>query len=93
MSGPRDLTDLALILNDQDNVATALHDLPPSTYALPERGGTLDVPEQIPAGFKLAVSVILAGENVTKYGYAIGHAQCDIEPGTLVHVENMDSNV
>ena len=82
------LTDFAVILHERDNVATALVDVPPGDYA-----PTLTVPEEIPAGFKLAVAPIGSGQKIYKYGYVIGVAREDIQPGRCVHVHNMASLV
>ena len=48
---------------------------------------------EIPAGHKIAVSSIKCSENVIKYGYPIGHAIRDIEPGEWVHSHNTATNL
>lgn len=85
------LTDYAIILNARDSVATALTDIPPGRYVLRQAGLSreITIPEPIAAGFKLALADIAAGEQVTKYGYAIGVATAPIEEGRCVHVHNM----
>ena len=94
MSTHRCLTDRAIVLNEKDNVATALVDMPPGEYILEGRGErTVTLVEQVPAGFKLALAPIAAGEEVIKYGYAVGTAQADIRPGECVHVHNLASSV
>lgn len=95
MQAARPLTDLAILLHEADNVATALVDVPAGEYALPAgRGGeAITVPEDIAAGFKLAVAPIAAGGQVTKYGHRIGTATVDIRPGECVHVHNLASGV
>ena len=52
-------------------------------------GDCLHVRELIPRGHKLAVRRIVAGNAVRKYGWPIGQATCDIEPGSLVHSDNL----
>ncbi|MHC4539791.1 MAG: hypothetical protein ACYS74_08425 [Planctomycetota bacterium] len=42
---------------------------------------------------KLALSNIVEGERIYKYGYVIGLAQMDIKAGHCVHVHNMSSLV
>ncbi|HCB09338.1 MAG TPA: altronate hydrolase, partial [Alteromonas sp.] len=42
-----------------------------------------------PAGHKVALSDIAAGEKVVKYGFAIGIAQADIKRGDHVHSHNL----
>jgi len=89
------LEDYAVILSDKDNVATALVDLPAGDYALGSGAGeaAITVPEDIEAGFKLALSDIRKGESIYKYGYVIGLATEDIEKGDYVHVHNLISSV
>ena len=38
---------------------------------------------------KMAVKPIKNGENVIKYGFPIGHATADAEPGTWMHTHNV----
>ncbi|MBL8855248.1 MAG: UxaA family hydrolase, partial [Planctomycetaceae bacterium] len=45
--------------------------------------------EPIPAGHKMAVQPIAAGQWVIKYGLPIGVAQSDIAVGQRVHVQNV----
>lgn len=45
--------------------------------------------DDIPAGHKVAVRPIAAGEPVHKYGEVIGIASCDVPVGAHVHVHNM----
>jgi len=86
-----DLADYAIVLDANDNVATALADVPPGRYVLNEAGRSreMTIAEPIPAGFKLALTDIAPGEQITKYGYAIGVATALIEQGQCVHVHNM----
>ncbi|MBL8891184.1 MAG: altronate dehydratase [Planctomycetaceae bacterium] len=49
--------------------------------------------EPIPAGHKMAVRPISAGQWVIKYGLPIGIAQCDIEVGQRVHVHNVKTGL
>ena len=45
--------------------------------------------EDIPFGFKIAISPIGTGEMVVKYGSPIGQATRPIDAGQLVHVHNL----
>lgn len=45
------------------------------------------------SGHKYATAPIHAGENVIKYGYPIGHALEDIQPGEQVHTHNLKTNL
>ncbi|MBV9252078.1 MAG: UxaA family hydrolase, partial [Acetobacteraceae bacterium] len=46
--------------------------------------------ERIPAGHKIAVRAIAAGEPVRRYGQIIGFASRAIRPGEHVHVQNCE---
>lgn len=75
-----------LQIHPSDNVAVALHPL--------LTGQTVKsavVRSDIPAGHKVALCAIAAGQPVIKYGYPIGIATCAIAPGSHVHVHNMAS--
>lgn len=86
-----DLADHAIVLDAKDNVATAIADVPLGRYVLREAGRSreIDISEPIKVGFKLALTDIAQGEQITKYGYAIGVATAPIEQGQCVHVHNM----
>lgn len=92
MAQSYNLTDFALRADPADNVATALREIPPGSYRLPD-DTALDVPQVIPPAFKIALTDIPAGSYVCKYGQPIGRAAADIPAGTLVHVHNLASNV
>ncbi|HBC26826.1 MAG TPA: hydrolase [Ruminococcaceae bacterium] len=76
-----------------DNVATALEDLTAGEAAVhgsPSKK-TAVVSQDVPAGHKVALRDIAAGEPVVKYGVVIGQATKDIERGQWVHLHNMKS--
>ena len=91
----QDLEDYAVLLSDKDNVATALVDLPAGDYILGSGAdeAAITVPEDVRAGFKLAISDINKGGQIYKYGYLIGLATEDIPKGDCVHVHNLISSV
>lgn len=78
----------AIKINENDNVAVALKDLSKGTDVL---GVTLT--EDIESGHKFSLSDILKDNVVTKYGYPIGHATCDIACGSFVHTHNIKTNL
>ena len=47
----------------------------------------------IPQGHKMAIKVMRKGSQVMKYGFSIGHATEDIQPGQWVHSHNMKTNL
>lgn len=83
----------ALQIHERDNVAVALSAI--------HRGDTVEVTgptggvaaiiaeNDIPFGFKIAVTAIAAGETVVKYGESIGVASQPIGRGVLAHVDNI----
>lgn len=81
-----------IILDRQDNVATAITDLP-SGFVLedPFLGEKVTCSQAIPSGHKVALSAIDLNGFVKKYGVIIGKATADITPGELVHVHNLRS--
>ena len=95
MSRSRNLADFAVILREKDNVATALVDMPAGEYIFGsgDSSTTITVPEDIKAGFKLALADIGKAEPIFKYGYMIGLAKVDIKKGHCVHIHNLISSV
>lgn len=53
----------------------------------------LEAQGEIPAGHKLALTDIPAGERVVKYGHAIGRATRDVHAGEWVHTHNLRSGL
>jgi altronate dehydratase small subunit len=87
----------ALMMNTEDNVATALEQLEggvPAMVILPSQEVFKElIPQKaIPSGHKLAVKGIKKGDQVLKYGQIIGNATQDIGLGDHVHVHNVMSN-
>lgn len=79
-----------IILDETDNVATAVVDIAPGERV---EAGTRDVVavEAIPFGHKIALVSIAHREVILKYGESIGLAEGDIAQGACVHVHNVDS--
>lgn len=86
-------------LHPQDNVVVSLQGS--GTGSRWEDGATANsngavgavALEPIPAGHKMAVRPIAAGQWVIKYGLPIGIAQSDIEVGQRVHVHNVKTGL
>ena len=81
-----------LKINPRDNVVVCLRDM--------KKGETLCIDKQditlkqdVPAGHKVLINDILAGENVIKYGYPIGHATGNAEAGTWINENNLKTNL
>ena len=78
---------LTVRLHENDNVVTARVDILPET---PIPGENVISSRRIPAGHKLAVQPVAAGDRVTKYDQVIGFAKEDIAAGDHVHVQNVE---
>lgn len=84
-------------INPADNVVVALEPLAAGTTievadaaAEPAR---VTAREDIPQGHKMAIRSIAAGEDVVKYGLAIGHAKEAAPAGTWMHTHNVATNL
>jgi len=77
-------------LHPDDNVVVASGTIPKGTTVKLERV-RLTTASNLRMGHKVAVRPIAEGEKVLKYGYPIGVATANIEPGQWVHVHNMRS--
>lgn len=80
-----------LLLNPSDNVFTATSAIESGT-SLAIGGETVVTRQTVPLGFKLAARTIARQEKVIKYGVPIGSATRDIDPGEIVHLDNMKSD-
>ncbi|WP_332773622.1 UxaA family hydrolase [Phenylobacterium sp.] len=80
------MTDIATILriDPRDDVATALVGV-----AEGDSVGGVTARAAIPAGHKMALNPVKAGDPVLKYGWPIGRATADIAPGDHVHSHNL----
>ena len=82
----------AIHISPIDNVVVALHPIAKGTLVEVD-GLAVTALEDIPQGHKMAVKPIKNGENVIKYGFPIGHATADAEPGTWMHTHNVHTNL
>ncbi len=78
----------AIIVDSQDNVATAIESLNAGDEIETEREKVVLL-NNIPYGHKFAVAHIPEGEYVIKYGAPIGRAAESILAGAHVHVHNV----
>ncbi len=77
-----------LKITPADNVAVALRPLE-AGESVEVDGTVYKTAQPVPAGHKMALVPIAAGETIIKYGYPIGEARCDIAAGEHVHVHNL----
>ena len=84
----------AVVLNEKDNVATALTPLKKGQtleLVIGEKKYRLVLNEDIPFGHKFCLKRIKTGSPVIKYGEVIGNATANINAGDYVHVHNVVS--
>jgi altronate dehydratase small subunit len=83
-----------IVINEKDNVATALEPLKAGTEVSAEilgQGEKLRLLSDIPMGHKFALKDMEKGEAVIKYGEPIGQSMASIARGEHVHVHNVVS--
>ena len=84
----------AIVIKEEDNVATALRDLSCNDQASVGIGDkTIEVTlvESVEYGHKFAIHDISSGEDIVKYGEVIGRATADILAGAHAHTQNIES--
>jgi altronate dehydratase small subunit len=84
----------AIVMNEKDNVATALKPFHKGTKASVEVQGRLQkvmLLSDIPMGHKFALKDMEEGEAVIKYGEPIGQSTAKIIRGEHLHVHNVAS--
>jgi altronate hydrolase len=78
----------AVRIHPDDNVAVAVGPLHEGTEVAVD-GVRVVLAEDIPAGHKLALVPLAAGDAVRKYGFVIGEATQPVAAGTWVHSQNL----
>jgi altronate dehydratase small subunit len=87
------MTQAVIVVDEKDNVATALRALEPGESIRAGSGdaaAAVSVREPIPFGHKIALTDIEAGQPVIKYGEVIGLTTARIRAGEHVHVHNVE---
>ena len=72
-----------IIVNEKDNVATALRD-----FKKGEKVANIELLNDIASGHKFALKDIKKDEIIIKYAEAIASASCDLSTGEWVHIHN-----
>lgn len=90
----KDTVYRAFQIDKDDNVATALMEIPAGKFQLSGECIEPDMEciEKIPAGHKVAVCDISQNDMIIKYGVPIGKATQAIKKGQWVHLHCMCSN-
>ncbi|MDS0300600.1 UxaA family hydrolase [Halogeometricum sp. S1BR25-6] len=81
---------VALVLHEDDTVATALEDLAAGRDVDGE-GRMVTVADDVPFGHTFALDSLSSGETVRKYGEVIGRTTRDVAAGEWVHTHNIES--
>jgi len=84
------IDDAAIRMAPEDNVVTALEDLP-AGRAFDVDGGTVTLAEPVEFGHKFALASLDPGDTVRKYGEVVGTATEPIAAGEWVHTHNVVS--
>jgi len=87
-------TTEVIVINEKDNVATALKGLNAGAEVSAEFQGRVEkvtLLSDIPMGHKFALKDMEEGEAVIKYGEPIGQSTAKITRGEHVHVHNVVS--
>jgi altronate hydrolase len=84
------LSQVAVHLRPEDNIAVASRTLQPGTE-VQVNGRAVALTGRIGLGHKIALRDIRRGEPITKYGQVIGFASQDIPAGSHVHVHNVSA--
>jgi altronate hydrolase len=82
------LTDKAVVLRAEDDVAIAKQELAAGTV-LEDVAGRFEVRQDIRPGHKVARRAVAGGQPVRRYGQVIGFATRDIAAGEHVHTHNL----
>src|SRR4030042_4803236 len=83
-----------IVINEKDNVATALEPLNAGTKVSVKVQGRMEklkLLSDIPMGHKFALRAMAEGGAVIKYGEAIGQTTAKITRGEHVHIHNVVS--
>ncbi len=85
------LSEIAVQLRPEDNIAIAIRNLNPDLEAV-QNGKNLRIKSPVLMGHKIALQTIPKGSPIYKYGQIIGFAGREIHPGDHVHVHNVSAN-
>ena len=82
-----------LKIHPQDNVVVCLEPMAKGQTLNLSENESIVIAQDVPAGHKVAIKDIKNGENIIKYGYAIGHSTEDITKGMWVHTHDVKTNL
>ena len=85
-----------VILHHKDDVGIALRPLSAGEHAIGFLNGkehAIEITENVPKGYKVALRLIEPGDHVLKFGYSIGLAKEVILPGRWIHTHNLKTGL
>jgi altronate hydrolase len=85
-----DVCEHTILIHEADDVVVAKRDLSAGTVV---QIGSAEIvlPQNVPAGHKIARRALQMGSPIRRYGEVIGFASDGIAAGELVHIHNMDA--
>lgn len=83
------LANVALHLNDHDEIAVTTRELASGTVIDAGEYGEVTATSDIPRSHKIALVAVTGGASIHKYGQSIGRALADIAAGDHVHSHNL----
>jgi altronate hydrolase len=78
-----------LRVSERDQVVIALRAFTAGETIVLEDGTQLSLTEDVPAGHKILTRPVAEGDDVLKFGYSIGKAKADLQPGVWIHTHNL----
>jgi len=79
-------------LNERDHVVIALQPFAKGDK-IDLEDGQLIVRDDIPSGHKILTRTVSKDDNILKFGYSIGKAKEDLQPGCWIHSHNMSTGL
>ncbi|WP_019908565.1 UxaA family hydrolase [Paenibacillus sp. HW567] len=76
-------------LSQRDQVVIALRSFQAGERLEVEEGAEIVIQEDVAKGHKILTVPVSEGEDILKFGYSIGKAKADLEPGVWVHTHNL----
>lgn len=93
MNATLPFSQIAIQLSQYDSLAIARQEIPAGSTVVSDNPAlpftSFVTRQSIPAGHKLALRPIVAGQEVLRYGYPIGIATQEIAPGDWIHSHNL----
>jgi len=89
---PHPLTDLAIIVHEDDNVAVVSQELATGAGILLPSGNAIVLSDDLAPGHRIAIDDVPIGQFMIQYGHPIG-TSLGIKAGDIVSIRNMSNDV